>query len=847
MPNSAGVEVARISVKVSPDTRKFRRELKDDLERIEKELSADIEVNTDLNAAQAKADFKRLMLQLKAEAARGVNIPVDINVDKDGKGGFLSKLFGKKGGLKNEIGDVGDEAEQTTTKILSMGQGFLGMSRMAWIGVGVLALAAPAVALVAGLLAGLPSLMAAFGAGAGVVALGLDGIKAAAETISPVLDGVKSQVSAVFQQGLTPVMAQLGTMLQTITPGLKDVAGSLVFMAQGVTDVVTKGVGLEQINNILSKTSEFFKGLTPVIAMGTQSFLTLANAGANSFGTLLAPLQTFAAQFNDMVNRITSNGSFQGAMQGLSQVLGSVLTLFNGLFESGVQAMGQLGGPLSSLIDGLGQAFIALMPALTSLSSLLGNVLGEALKQLAPVITALTPAFTTLADTLGTLLTGSLQGLGPILTQVATLLGGTIKTALDALAPMLPGLVSSFGQLSSTLVAGLAPYIPQLATAFGQMAGAVLQLVPTIVSQLVPAFMTLVPAILKLVPSLVSISSSFANMLPTIIPVVQIILELAGAVIQAGASIASFLISGLSRLTGLLSEVIGKVSEWVASWSNGVQQVSDYVGQLPGKIKGWFDDAGSWLIEAGKNIVQGLINGIGSMISSAVSKAKELASGVKNAVTSFLGIHSPSKVFEELGVFTGQGYAIGLDKGFAPVLEQAKELSSQIAAAVASGTQDPTALLQGFSKSDVGRMEKVLGTEIKRIERQAKALDLQAKSTGNDGLKAEAQKLRDMKDQLQTQKEMLDLAGDYNDETASGSKGGSLEEQVAKLMSSPVDFAKATGKQFLSDIGISGEGFLSKALTEGTKYIFNIGSVDEALDIKSRQESNDLLKVVGRT
>ncbi|AMW64105.1 tail length tape measure protein [Mycobacterium phage EvilGenius] len=847
MPNSAGVEVARISVKVSPDTRKFRRELKDDLEKIEKELSADIEVGADLKAAQAKADFKRLMLQLKAEAARGVNIPVDINVDKDGKGGFLSKLFGKKGGLKNELSDIGDEAEQTTTKVLSMGQGFLGMSRMAWIGVGVLALAAPAVGLVAGILAGLPSLMAAFGAGAGVVALGMDGIKKAAETITPVLDGVKSQVSAVFQQGLTPVMGQLGTMLQTITPGLKDVAGSLVFMAQGVTDVVTKGVGLEQINNILGKTSEFFKGLTPVIAIGTQSFLTLANAGANAFGTLLGPLQTFATQFNAMVDRITSNGAFQGAMQGMAQVLGSVLNLFTRLFESGVQAMGQLGGPLSTLINGLGDAFIALMPALTSLSSLLGNVLGTALSQLAPIITSLTPAFTTLANTLGTLLVGNLQSLGPILNMVAGFLGGAIKSALDAIQPMLPGLIQSFAQLSQTLVTQLGPMLPQLATAFGQLVGSVVQLAPMIISQLVPAFIQLVPKIAEMVPAITQMVQSFANMMPVILPLASALLSVAGAVIQVGVSIGGALIGALANLMGIVSNVISKVSEWVASFTNGAQTIAAKAAELPGMVQSALANLMQIGLDAGKNLVQGLINGIGSMVSAAVAKAKSLASSVAGAVTDFLGIHSPSRLFEEFGINTGQGYAIGLDKGFAPVLEQAKQLSAQVAAAVASGTEDPTALLQGFSKTDVSRMEKVLGTEIKKYERQAKALDLQAKSTGNESLKAEAQKLRDMKEQLQTQKDMLDLAGDFNDETTSGNGAGSLESQVAKLMASPVDFAKATGKQFLSDIGISGEGFISKALTEGTKYIFNIGSVDEALDIKSRQESNDLLKVVGRT
>ncbi|QDP44612.1 tape measure protein [Mycobacterium phage NothingSpecial] len=842
MPNSAGVEVARISVKVSPDTRQFRRELKSDLEAIEKELKAEIEVNADLNAAQAKADFKRLMMQLKAEAAKGVNVPVDINVRKDrkvGKGGILGGIL--HDGDDDKIRKAAREAGK-----LSDAMSFLkGHPDMTWGSMLAIiaAVAAPLVGLVAGILAGLPSLISAFGAGIAVVALGMDGIKKAAEEITPYLDKAKETISATFQQGLTPVMQELGQALTTITPNLNNVANGLVTMAKGVTDVVTQGPGLAAIQNILDKTGEFFTNLSPVIATGTTAFLNLANAGANSFGLLLAPLQEFANGFNDMVNRVTSNGVFEGAMQGLSQTLGSLLNLFTRLMESGLEAMGQLGGPLSNLVNGLGDAFIALMPALTSVSSLIGNVLGEALRQLAPIFTALTPAFTTLADSIGTLLTGALQAVGPLLTQIAGFLGGAIKTALDAIAPQLPVITNAFMTLSNTLVTGLAPYLPQLSEAFGQILGAVVGLIPTLVDALIPAFEQLLPSIMKLVPSIVSLVQSAATVMPTLVPIVEIVIKLAAAVVQAGASIASFLISGLSKLVAILADVQAAIAEWIASWANGVQQVSEYVGQLPGKIKGWFDDAGSWLIEAGKNVVMGLINGIGSMISSAVNKAKELASSVKNAVTSFLGIHSPSKVFEQIGIFTGQGFQIGLEKGFAPALDQARGLADQVSAAFAAGG-DPTIALAGVSKADLKHVQKVLATQQKFLENQAKALDYQAKITGDKGLKAQADAIRQQKEQLSLQKDMLDLAGDFNDETSKGA--GSLEEQVAKLMASPVDFAKATGKQFLSDIGISGDGFISKAITEGISYVFNIGSVDEALSIKDREESKSALAVVGR-
>ncbi|AZF93412.1 tail length tape measure protein [Mycobacterium phage Centaur] len=835
MPNSAGVEVARISVKVSPDTRQFRRDLKNDLEEIERTMKGDIEVNAHLSAAQAKADMRRLLAQLKAEAARGVNVPVDLNVDKD--------KTGKGGSLSDTLSGLGDDADKASGQVQHLGKSFLGMSRAAWIGVGVIALAAPAVALVSGLLAGLPSLMSMFAAGAGAVALGLDGIKAAAGTLTPAFDALKASVSSTFQEGLTPVFQQLLPLIQgPLTTGMKSVAGGLVEMAQGFTNVVSSSQGMEQIQTILSQTGAFFKGMSPVIEGFTRSFLTLSTAGAQSFSTLLAPLQNFSNTFNEMVNRITSNGSFQAAMQGMSQVLDSLLTQFTGIMETGVTAMGQLGGPLSTLINGFGTAFQALMPALTSVSSLLANVLGTALQQLAPVITALTPAFTTLASTLGSLLTNSLTALGPILTQVATLLGTTLNTALQTLQPMLPGLMSSFQQLANVLVTSLAPHIPALATALGQVVGAVVQLAPMIMSQLVPAFIQLVPKIAEMLPSVVSLAESFAKLMPVIVPLASALLSVAGAAIQVGVSIGGALIGAIANVAEVITGVIAKVAEWVSSFSNGASQIAAKAAELPGMIQTALANLMQIGLEAGKNLVQGLINGIGNMIGSAVSKAKELASSVAGAVTDFLGIHSPSKLFEQYGINVGEGMELGLVTGFQPVIDQAKKLAGDLSKAFEDGTD---------VSSIVGNDMENLKATLDSIEQEKKRLKVEKNSlseSDKEGRKA----LQNQIDQLQAQKDMLSYQKDrlkneekYGDETGSGA--GSLEEQVAKLMAQPVDFAKATGKQFLSDIGINGDGFLSKLLTEGTKYVFNIGSVDEALDIKQRQENNDALAVVGRT
>jgi hypothetical protein len=73
-----------------------------------------------------------------------------------------------------------------------------------------------------------------------------------------------------------------------------------------------------------------------------------------------------------------------------------------------------------------------------------------------------------------------------------------------------------------------------------------------------------------------------------------------------------------------------------------------------------------------------------------------------------------------------------------------------------------------------------------------------------------------------------------------------LAKAGADLLNVPIDFSKATGKQFMSDIGIGGEGFISKAVTEGASYVFNVLSVDDAMAAKQRQESINNLAIIGR-
>ncbi|CAN5579336.1 hypothetical protein BH09ACT8_BH09ACT8_27210 [soil metagenome] len=525
----------------------------------------------------------------------------------------------------------------------------------------------------------------------------------------------------------------------------------------------------------------------------------------------------------------------QGPFDHLKEVMsGFTKSQFAPVFEQLGSIFPMLERSLPRVSQGVADLFQGFTSTITSsggmaqIESMIGNI-SAALTAAAPGVSLFTNGFLTLANSFSQKLpaiSGWFDEMGAKFTNWVNQItsDGSLSAAFDGLGATLNSIVTSLAPLFQQGIEFMADKDKVGAlTATFEVLGAVLQ-------------------------GVVAASGAFFESLSQIAYFIQDVTAKAQAVGEA-LRIAWDGLPGIA--SSVWNSVVSTVSASLASAVNAVasggQQILSEVSSWPGKLAGALAGLAQAGIDAGKNLVQGLINGISGMIGSAVSKAKELASGVAGAVKGFLGIHSPSRLMQEYGQYTAQGFGIGLENGFEPVLQQAKDMAQKISDAFASGA-DPTGVLGGLSGADVDRIEKTLAFESKRLEAQAKALDYQAKLTGDGALKARAAEIRQQKEQLSLQEDMLDLTKDYSDELGSAGTGDNpLVKASSGLLNAPVDFAKATGKQFMSDLGISGDGLIPRAITEGIQYIFQIGSVDEAMSIKDRQESKQALSVVGRT
>ncbi|SKI32492.1 hypothetical protein [Mycobacteroides abscessus] len=134
----------------------------------------------------------------------------------------------------------------------------------------------------------------------------------------------------------------------------------------------------------------------------------------------------------------------------------------------------------------------------------------------------------------------------------------------------------------------------------------------------------------------------------------------------------------LSAFSGAWDGIVQGFYQVNASIAEAGSAILSEVGSWPGKIQSFFSDAINWLVDAGRNVVQGLINGISGMIDSAVAKAREMAQRVKDAVTGFLGIHSPSTVMADIGGFIGDGLINGMKAKQGQIEKTAQSIGQSI-------------------------------------------------------------------------------------------------------------------------------------------------------------------------
>lgn len=274
------------------------------------------------------------------------------------------------------------------------------------------------------------------------------------------------------------------------------------------------------------------------------------------------------------------------------------------------------------------------LPALLQAAVALVGALGQGIIDSLPAITQAA------IDILFFLANGLIENL-------PTLIDGIVQVTLTIVQMLtspdfLTQLIETAILLIMTLAQGLIDAIPQLIAAvpmiIGNLLAAIIVELPNIIQMGIDLLFALIDGIIKCIPELVAA-------VPTlIIAFVNGIVNNLDKIILAAPQIIVSLITG----------IIGAIPELIAAVPRVIAAIADTIRN--------YDWGG-----IGRNIVQGLKDGIAGMWDNIKDWFNEKVNSLVGGVKRILGIHSPSKVFAGIGGFMAEGLGEGFSDEFVAV------------------------------------------------------------------------------------------------------------------------------------------------------------------------------------
>lgn len=448
--------------------------------------------------------------------------------------------------------------------------------------------------------------------------LNADGITQVFDNLSTTIQGAADAINQYL-----PIFVQKGTEI-------------LVKLIEGIANAIPGVVSV--ISQVIESLVQTISTVLPtILAAGVQILTALINGIAQALPTIIqAAIQIIMALFN-------------GLIQALPTIISAAIQIIQALIQGLVEALPAIIEAALQIITGLVQGLIQALPM----------ILEAALQIIMGLVNALIENIGPILEAGIQILMALIQGLIQMIPELIVAAIEIITTLLTSILSNLPQLLEAGVKLLLALIQGLIQMIPQLLAGAIQIMMALLKAIVDYVPKLLQAGVQLLQALIQGIASLIgSLVSTIASMMGQ---VVSKIASFLGQMLSGGANLIRNLISGIGSMIG---SVVGKISSMGSSM---ISSITGFAGQM---------------VSAGVNLVQGFINGIGSMVSSAVNAAANMASSALNAVKGFLGIHSPSRVMEKMGIYTGQGFVNGIGNMIRTTRDKAIEMAATVTEAL---------------------------------------------------------------------------------------------------------------------------------------------------------------------
>ena len=276
------------------------------------------------------------------------------------------------------------------------------------------------------------------------------------------------------------------------------------------------------------------------------------------------------------------------------------------------------------------------------------------------MIGALLPSITLVMDAVTDLIAGK-ENAGQAMDEAMTSLGNTLNNGLSEIVKKVPMFLSAAKTLVLSLVKGIIDNLPEIVKAalevVVELAKGIVDALPELLPALVECIATITDTLTS--PSMLSeILDTALNLLITLADgLIDAIPQLVDATIQIIENLIRFLVEP-QNISKLVNAGIRVTMALQTGLLNALPKLAEGALKLVLAIGDTIVHT-DWL-QVGKNIVDGLWDGLKRSWSSLQEWFNNAVNGLVDGIKGWLGIHSPSKVFAGIGDFM----ALGLGEGF---------------------------------------------------------------------------------------------------------------------------------------------------------------------------------------
>lgn len=531
----------------------------------------------------------------------------------------------------------------------------------------VIALVGTLVVAAGGLAAALPAALLSGVAAAAALKIGLNGVADAiagdeealqklagparefvgvVRDLKPAWDDLVKSVQAQLFEGTAKIFAQTAeTILPRLKTGLGLVASGWNAVFRAGMQAATTPRFLAGLDAVLARTGAGLKGL----AAGMEGWFRGLGVLLSAVAPMLEDAGEAAGRLGDRFGAWMEEARRTGALQTTLQtmrdtlaLLGGIVANLGGIFSSVFGAANESGGGLLGTIEDLtgrldtflksteGQS--ALASFFESLSAV-GDAVGPIILELAAAVGEdLAPKIADIAEGVGPSFRDLVREIGDAIGKIdAENLAEGFADVLEAITPIIGPVGDLVGGLTS-----LDGIVPVVAVSLAVFTVAVWALnsalwanpIVWIIGLIIALIAIIVLAILnwdKIVAVFkigwLMLTEAFEAGKAAISLIWQQIWDwITGKVDQIRAKIAL-----LGTIPTLISDWFGRAKDAAV---DKLSSLVTWVKEIPGKVTNALGDLGSLLYNAGKDILQGLLDGIESMWNSVQSKFSELTSAI---------------------------------------------------------------------------------------------------------------------------------------------------------------------------------------------------------------------------